>query len=134
MNDLVCFVGQKACIEKDGQLLLLYDPIMGYDLPGGKIMKHETDLKASLQREVREETQLEIDVGLPFYTWFFTIPLNSGHRSAGKKIFTIVYRCTYVSGEVTLSSEHTSFRWINKQNYKECLKTAFAGALNTYFL
>lgn len=78
----------------------------GYDMPGGKIILGETDLVASIQREVIEETGLEIKVGGPFFTWFYTIPLNSRHRSAGKTIFNVGYRCKYISGEITLSSEH----------------------------
>jgi 8-oxo-dGTP pyrophosphatase MutT (NUDIX family) len=133
-DDLVSFIGQKAFIEKDGELLILHDPQMGLDLPGGKIMEGETDLAAALQREVQEETTLVINVGKPFFTWFFTIPLGSGHRSAGKKIFCVGYKCTYVSGVITLSAEHDSYTWINKNNYQEYLnKTTFAPALEAYF-
>jgi 8-oxo-dGTP diphosphatase len=135
MEDLVCFVGQKAFIEKDGKLLILHDPLMGLDMPGGKIIEGETDIVTSLKREVREETGLEITVGRPFVSWFFTIPLDSGHRSAGKKIFTIAYRCTYVSGEVTLSSEHDWYQWVTKENYRQYIEKEnnFTRALVNYF-
>lgn len=132
-KDLECFIGQKAFIEKDGKLLILHDPQMGLDLPGGKIIEGETDLPASLKREVREETNLEIEVGNPFATWFFTIPLDSGHRSAGKKIFSVGYKCTYLSGEITLSQEHDWYKWITKENYTEYLQSNFSGALKKYF-
>lgn len=133
MDDLVCFIGQKAFIEKDGELLVLHDTQMGWDLPGGKVLEGETDLGMSLQREVKEETGLEIVVGRPFYTWFFTILIDSGHRSAGKKIFNTGYRCAYVSGEIKLSSEHQSYKWINKNNYKNYFKSGFTDALKAYF-
>ena len=119
MNDLICFIGQKAFIEKDGELLILHDPQIGFDLPGGKVFENETDLTTSLQREVCEETELTIEVGKPFFTWLFTIPLNSGHRSAGKIIFNVGYNCKYKSGEIKLSSEHDYYKWINKDNYKQ---------------
>lgn len=134
MDDLVCFIGQKAFIKKDGELLILHDPSMGLDLPGGKVKKGELDLSGSLQREVKEETGLEIKVGKPFYSWFFTIPLDSGHRSAGKKIFNVGYRCTYVSGDLVLSSEHDWYKWININTYTEYLKSGFSDALEAYFL
>jgi len=133
MEDLVCFVGQKACIEKDGEVLLLHDPQMGFDLPGGKIIEGEVDVALSLKREVLEETKLHIKVGEPFYTWFFTIPLDSGHRSAGKKIFNVGYKCTYVSGDITLSDEHDWYKWVNKGNYTEYLKSGFSEVLKAYF-
>jgi len=135
MEDLLCFIGQKAFIEKNGELLILRDPRMGLDLPGGKIIEGETDLIASLKREVSEETMLEIDVGRPFYTWFYTIPIDSGHRSAGKKIFTVGYKCTYISGDVSLSSEHDWSTWVNKDTYVDYLymKSGFTDALKVYF-
>lgn len=119
MDDLLCFVGQKACIEKDGKLLILHDPYMGLDLPGGKVLVGETDLIASLKREVLEETGLTIVVGKPFYTWFYTIPVHSGHPHAGKKIFCIGYKCAYKSGRLKLSSEHDWYKWIKKDESKQ---------------
>ncbi|MBI5614597.1 NUDIX domain-containing protein [Candidatus Gottesmanbacteria bacterium] len=133
MDDLVCFIGQKAFIEKDGELLILHDPSMGLDLPGGKVMEGESDLSKALQREVKEETGLEIVVEKPFYTWFFTIPLDSGHRSAGKKIFNVGYRCMYASGEIKLSREHDKYFWVNKNNYSYHLKSGFSDALKAYY-
>ena len=134
MDDLVCFIGQKAFIEKDGELLLLRDRrTQGYDMPGGKIIVGETDLAASLQREVTEETGLEIEVGIPFYTWFYTIPLHSGHRSAGKTIFNVGYRCIYVHGVITLSMEHDKYTWINHSHYSDYRESGFFNALEAYF-
>lgn len=136
MEDLICFIGQKAFIEKDGELLILHNPQMGLDLPGGKVMENETDLSAALKREVKEETNLSIEVERPFFTWFFTIPLNSEHRSAGKKIFSVGYKCTYISGEIKLSSEHDWHKWVSKNNYSEFLRpevSGFSDALKTYF-
>jgi len=133
VEDLVCFIGQKAFIEKNGELLILHDPQMGLDLPGGKVREGELDLSMALKREVIEETGLTIEILEPFYTWFFTIPLDSGHRSAGKNIFSVGYKCKYISGEVKLSSEHDWYKWINKNSYKEDTNSGFGKALETYF-
>jgi len=136
MEDLVCFIGQKAFIEKNGELLILTEPRLDraiIDLPGGKVQVGEENLIESLQREVQEETRLKIEVGKPFYTWFYTIPAESSHRSAGKRIFNVGYRCTYLSGEVQLSEEHNGFRWVNKSNYKElCESSHFFPMIATY--
>ena len=43
-NDQLIFVGQKAFIDKDGEILTLTDPNLGVDFPGGKIKEGETDL------------------------------------------------------------------------------------------
>ncbi len=40
-KDTLFCVGQKAFIEKDGKVLVLFDPIEGLDFPGGKIKEGE---------------------------------------------------------------------------------------------
>lgn len=133
MEDEIFYVGQKAFIEKDGEVLVISDPNEGLDYPGGKIQVHEMDLVESLKREVREETSLEIEVGEPFATWINTFP--SSHRFAGKKVFLIAYRCKYISREVKLSHEHDNFRWVTIENYNEVNDgTSFFEILKKYFI
>jgi 8-oxo-dGTP diphosphatase len=117
-------VGQKAFIERDGKLLLVFFPNGWLDFPGGRIDEGEIELVASLRREVREETTLEIEVGAPFATWI----------SRGSAVYLVGYRCRYVSGEVVLSDEHGSYRWVDAETYRECDDgSAPFGALRTYF-
>lgn len=116
-KDQLLYVGQKAFIDKGGEVLVLNDPQLGMDYPGGKVQEGETDFKETLRREVREETGLEIEVGDPFFQWY--IEFEEGHRNAGKKVYLVGFRCKYVSGEVKLSDEHDKLKWVNKDNYKE---------------
>lgn len=126
------FVGQKAFIEKDGKILILQDPISGLDFPGGRIQAGESDLDEALRREVREETGLEIEVGEPFARWYITLPEN--HRDAGRRIFLVGYRCTYISGDVVLSDEHDSFQWVDKHTYRGVHhRPEYFDALEKYF-
>src|SRR5690348_1612349 len=113
-DDATLYIGQKAVIEKDGKILILMDPILGADLPGGKVQVGETDFALSLKREVREETSIEVEVGDPFYVWYYEFQENSDHRNKGKKIFCIAFACTYISGEMTLSDEHQGFEWVDR--------------------
>jgi 8-oxo-dGTP pyrophosphatase MutT (NUDIX family) len=108
--DKLFYVGQKAFIERDGALLVLFSRGR-LDLPGGRVAQGEYDLADALKREVREETALEIDVGMPFVTWFFEPPERSP--------FLIGYRCSYVSGEVAISTEHDGLRWVTAVTYQE---------------
>lgn len=122
-DDALFCVGQKAFIEKDGQVLVLHDPVEGLDFPGGKIQEGEakdgdaSSLALSLQREVREETGLEIEVLSPFYVWYHEFPKT--HRNYGKVVYLVGFRCKYISGELKLSDEHDKFKWVNKSNYRE---------------
>lgn len=120
--DALFCVGQKAFIEKDGKVLVLFDPTHGLDFPGGKIQEGEAkdgeveSLVDSLKREVREETSLEIEVFDPFAVWYHEFP--SSHRNSGKVVYLVAFRCKYVSGEVKLSSEHNNLSWVDKTDYK----------------
>ncbi len=102
-------VAQKAFIDRGGQVLVVYFPDGGLDFPGGRIDEGESDLVASIQREVREETTLEIEVGAPFTTWL----------NAERTLFIVGYRCRYLAGDVVLSEEHGSHRWVDARSYRE---------------
>lgn len=130
VGDQLLFVGQKAFIERDGEILVLIDPKLGVDLPGGKIQKGETDLGIALRREVKEETDLEIEVDEPFTTWMIEFPPD--HRNQGK-IFLVGYKCKYISGVVTLSGEHSEYKWVNKNNYKDLPNDGHFKSLEKYF-
>ena len=122
-NDALFCVGQKAFIERDGKVLILNDPSEGLDFPGGKIQDGEakdgdaSSLFRSLQREVREETGLEIEVGNPFVVWYHEFPKN--HRNYPKVVYLVGFRCKYVSGEIKLSDEHNKFKWVDRNDYAE---------------
>lgn len=125
-------VGQKAFIEKDGQVLVLNDPTEGLDYPGGRVQVGETDLIEALKREVREETSLEVEVMQPFGTYIYEFP--SSHKEKNKKVFIVCYKCKYVSGDVTLSHEHDNFRWVNIENYHEVDdQSSFFDMLKKYY-
>ena len=139
MNDDALFcVGQKAFIEKDGKVLILNDPGEGLDFPGGKIQDGEakdgdaSSLFRSLQREVREETGLEIEVGNPFVVWYHEFPKN--HRNYPKVAYLVGFKCKYISGEIKLSDEHNKFKWVDKNDYAEVDDGSdYFDALKKYF-
>jgi 8-oxo-dGTP diphosphatase len=132
IEDEIFYVGQKAFINKNDEILVLRNPTEGVDYPGGKIQQGENNLVESLKREVREETGLEISVGEPFVTWISELPKN--HYLAGKKLLLIGYKCKYISGEVILSHEHDKFSWVTKDNYIEINDgTAYFKILEKYY-
>jgi 8-oxo-dGTP pyrophosphatase MutT (NUDIX family) len=127
MDDQLFYVGQKAFIEKDGEVLTLRHG-KGLDFPGGKIKENELDFVKELKREVLEETGLEIEVGDPFVVWHTKFPKN------GHQIYLVGYKCKYKSGDLKLSDEHLGFRWVNKSNFHELDDgERYFVALNKYF-
>ena len=136
------YVGQKAFIEKpglngaegDGKVLILATHKYGLDFPGGRIQEDEAkedngeSLMQALRREVKEETDLEIEIMEPFTVWCYNVP-KSEHVT-----YLVGFKCKYVSGEVKLSNEHHDFHWVDKDSYKEFADDSdFTKALEKYF-
>jgi 8-oxo-dGTP diphosphatase len=71
--------------------------------PGGRLEKNEDPL-AGLEREVKEETGLEIEIITPANTWF--------GKWKGNWLLSIDYLALKKGGKIRLSEEHTDFRWI----------------------
>lgn len=137
-EDALFYVGQKAFIEKGGKVLVLGEPMKRLDFPGGKIQKGEardddaSSLVRSLQREVKEETGLEIEVFNPFAVWYHEFPKNS--RNYGKVVYLVAFKCKYISGDIKLSDEHNKFRWVDKSDYAEVDDGSdYFDALKKYF-
>src|SRR3989344_4943821 len=122
-EDALFCVGQKAFIEKDGKVLIIWDPVEGIDFPGGKIKEGEarerdvSRLADALKREVKEETDLEIKILNPFFVWYHEFPKN--HRNYPKKVYVVGFMCKYISADLKLSEEHDAFEWVDKQNYQK---------------
>ena len=117
-------VGQKAFIDREGEVLIVFRTNGWLDFPGGRIDEGETNLVDALKREVREETSLEVEVGQPFVTWL----------GRGDTVYLVGHRCRYVSGDVSLSNEHVSFRWVSRDNFTEVDdRSAPFDALRQYF-
>ncbi len=131
-EDKLFYIGQKAFIEKNGKVLVLFDPQLGLDFPGGKIQVGENDFDEALRREVREETGLEIEINSPFHRWYYDFPAK--HRNAGKQVYLIGFRCFYRSGEVHLSDEHNKFQWVSKEDHRSLDDgSEYFRALQKYF-
>ena len=102
-------VGQKAFIDRGGQVLVVFFPNGWLDFPGGRIDEEDASLEVALRREVWEETRLEVEIGQPFATW----------TGRDGEVFLVGYRCRYRAGDVTLSDEHIDFRWVDRETYRE---------------
>lgn len=78
-----------------------------WEMPGGKVefSEHPAD---ALVRECLEEVNLQVKVGRPYRT--FSYISNDGNRHTVE----IDYLCTPFSKEVEISSAHTEYRWISR--------------------
>ena len=134
--DSKVYFGQKALIEKSGKILVLRDPMSrvdgqtGVDFPGGKY-RWGGSLAEELKREVKEETNLEVDIGLPFFVWTNN---NIKYKIEANHLVRVGYICFYKRGKVKLSDEHDKFEWVDSKTYKNWEdSTGDFKALETYF-
>ena len=77
----------------------------GWEFPGGKMEQGETPEQA-LKREIREELDVEIEVGQLFDTVEYDYP--SFHLTMH------CFLCTIKSGELVLK-EHEASKWLDKE-------------------
>jgi len=88
-----------------GCVLLLVNERDEWDLPGGRPEAGE-DHRAALEREVREETGLNVDIGAPLDEHLFEVLPQRFVR-------IVAYACTLDGiGNVILSDEHFDLRWV----------------------
>lgn len=100
----------EAFIVHDGRVLLMRrraDDIHRpgeWDTPGGRLADGENPF-TGVQREVREEVGLEVDVGQVIDVHYFT-------RQDGQVITMMIFSCTPKTLDVRLSDEHVEYRWV----------------------
>ena len=105
-----------AIIKKENKFLIAkrsyLKQLAGYwEFPGGKLENGETE-KACLQREIKEELNIEITVGEFF--------MENIHHYGDKTILLKAFLCEYISGEILLN-DHDEILWVTKDelnNYK----------------
>jgi 8-oxo-dGTP diphosphatase len=98
-------VSVKGILITSGRVLLLLNARGEWDLPGGRAEPGE-DHRAALEREVREETGLAIEVGVRSDEHMFEVLPNRFVR-------IVAFACRLLSDpEVTLSGEHLASCWL----------------------
>lgn len=112
------YLAVKGIIRRpDGKILVLKRSATDDHLPeawetvGGGMDREESPQDA-LAREIREETGLTASVSEPFHV--FTFRKQTGEFKVG-----ITFLCDTEDDTVTLSEEHSDYRWINPQEFAD---------------
>lgn len=108
----------QAWIERDGEYLALRrggEPLQGrWNMPGGFVEIGESGPEA-IEREVMEETALEIEV--EELIGIFSSQYGEGEEA--DPIFDVAYRCRLLSGELEVSEESTEAGWFSLEDFPE---------------
>jgi len=116
-------IAVKAFIVNDNKLLIVkrssddvHNPDL-WEIPGGRLSLGE-DPRAGLVREVKEETNIDIEV---------LNPINVQHfeRDDGQVITLLVFLSKPLSDSILLSDEHSDFEWISLDDCKFKLSKYF---------
>ena len=114
------FLGVGALIFRDRDLLLVErakEPLKGYwSLPGGVLETGET-LKEGVQREVREETGLEVEAESMFEVFERIMPDAEGRPEYHYVL--IDYICRPVGGQLQAASDVSRVAWVPQQDLPE---------------
>jgi 8-oxo-dGTP diphosphatase len=124
-------IGVKAFIVDDQENLLIikrrqddvHKPGI-WELPGGRIEVKE-DPFSGLQREVKEETNLDIKIINPINVRHFT-------REDGQTITMIIFLCSPLSKDVSTSKEHVAYDWVKIDKAKERINEWFYPELEIF--
>jgi 8-oxo-dGTP diphosphatase len=100
-----------AYVFRDGRMLLLKraNPPCTFAPPGGKLEMNEDPL-SGIHREVLEETGLTVKILGVANVWFGSIDNRK------PPLLGIDYLAKTLKGEVVLSSEHTAFAWVERDD------------------
>ncbi len=102
-----------ALIFKDNKVLLVKrskSPAKGkWAVPGGKIMPGES-MKEALKREIKEETNIEIDVGEIVYV--FDVLEHDDKNELSFHYVIIDFECFYKSGILKAGDDAKEARWV----------------------
>ena len=119
MKKVYCAV--KAIITKENEFLVIHqrlDDIGYWDLPGGRVKYGESPYD-TLKREVKEETNLDVEIEKPAgMFWFF-------RKTDGAQVVCNTFFCKIAGGEIDLSKNPierelesiTEFRWVTKNEF-----------------
>ncbi|MDD3386615.1 MAG: NUDIX domain-containing protein [Candidatus Pacebacteria bacterium] len=94
------------------------------DIPGGR-MEFGESFKDSLEREVKEELGIEVEINNHSSVWNL---IKDDFHLVG-----ITFNAKYIGGEIKLSFEHDNYSWLKKEDvfnskYPEWLKDEFMKA------
>ncbi len=116
------FVAVKLFLERDGKLFIFKDRFGAWDIPGGRIKKHEfaTPIPEVIARKMAEEVgpQVQYEVAAHPEILMRHERVESSEGNPIVRIFGLGYIAEWKSGEPQLSEAHTELLWVEPTSFK----------------
>ncbi|MBI2097148.1 MAG: NUDIX domain-containing protein [Candidatus Sungbacteria bacterium] len=108
------YVAVKVFLEDKGRLFIFKDRYGGWDLPGGRIQRHEFRvlLESVIKRKMKEELGSAVRYRLGKPEIFMRHERREASLKRNVRIFAIGYPVLYTGGAIRLSREHTEYQWV----------------------
>ena len=110
-------------IDADGRVLVIQRRDNGHWEPPGGILELGETLEQGVQREVMEETGVQVTVN----------GLTGVYKNMNRGIVALVYRCSIAAGNPRTSSETTSVRWVDRDQIDTMMSPAYATRVHDAF-
>ncbi|MBI4036703.1 NUDIX hydrolase [Candidatus Daviesbacteria bacterium] len=88
-----------------------------YELPGGHIDFGE-NMIGGLKREVKEENEMEINVGDPFYVFTYANKIKGSHS------IEVIYFATFINPITQIKThpeDHSEYKWFSENEMDEVM-------------
>ena len=110
------YVAVKIFLVHEGKLFIFKDKFGDWDLPGGRIQKHEFDtpLEEVLKRKIMEEVGGSVRYKLGKPVVFFRHERAEASKNGELvRIFGVGYEGKLTGGEVSMSELHLQSEWVD---------------------
>lgn len=117
------YVAVKLFLEKEGKFFVFKDKWNAWDLPGGRIRKHEfeTPLEDVIKRKMDEEvgSHVKYELGKPIVMMRHerVEQLEGEDENPTVRIFAVGYEARLLEGEPRLGDHHVEMKWVRIDDY-----------------
>ncbi len=114
------FVAMKVLLRDGDKLLITHDIFGQWDIPGGRIQKHEFEaaLDDVIARKMIEEIGEDVKYELGDPKVFFRVERLEHSTQSTVRIFAVGYEARYLGGEVELGKHHDKYEWVDLRIFK----------------
>jgi 8-oxo-dGTP diphosphatase len=102
--------------DRDGAVLAIQRQDNAHWEPPGGVLELDETFESGVRREVLEETGLHVEVD----------HLSGVYKNLTRGVVALVFRCSYVSGEIASTPESRRVEWLSREEVGSRMAPAYA--------